>query len=401
MRLPERGIFFAIAAVTVLVSFQALSDTQSEVSVTADVHAFDAAWTGEYYVEPAVSESESESFDSFEAKRRHYLESPTIGVDEVELDENGKPLPARDAEDEGEPRPSPSPSPSATPPMPFWRIPYLNPGKDAVPFTWGWRMLPKPRPSASPSPAPLKEQAYYYYNNGVLKNATELESEGKGFIKVFRDRDEKIGGRAWGTRSMIGLIRKMAADFADRFPGRERLQVADIARKNGGKMSHGSHQNGLDADIIYVRKDRREQSPVGGYGKNGFAEQFVIHGSSKRASKGGHGKIRNVIRYSSGVSSNFDVEANFNLLLMFHKAGGVKLYFIDKVLIREMFRYADEHGLAKDADAQAMLMKLEHARSHADHFHVRLFCQAGDEKCVSANGSFRSRSTPKKKKVPK
>lgn len=394
MRLKKSALYSATAAVTVLMSFKALSQgTQyMNTSTLVDANAFDSQWSGEYYAEP--EESESAGFRSFEEKRRVYLNSPEIGTEEVEVDADGNPI--------GRPEPAvatglpqPGPSPSVRP----WYSPLRNPWDPSSgdePFSF-IKAPPKP-PVVAPSPVPSavpsgKPQAFFYYNQGSLQNGTEIESEGKGFVKVFRDRDEATGGRGWGTRTLIGLIRQMASDFADKFPGRERLQIADIARKTGGRMTHGSHQNGLDADIVYVRKNHKEQSPFGGYGKNGFAEQFVVRTSTIRKTKDAKGQTKSVKVYSLAPSANFDTEANFNLLLMFHRSGEVKTYFVDKVLIRELFRYAEAKHLSDDPEVKAMLMKLDHEASHADHFHVRLFCQDGDSKCYSVNAPAKKRTS--------
>ncbi|MBS1961850.1 MAG: penicillin-insensitive murein endopeptidase [Bdellovibrionales bacterium] len=394
----------ALAAVAVLISFKSFSqgNQYENASTLVDANAFDSQWSGEYYAEP--EEAEAPRFRSFEEKREVYLNSPEIGTEEVEVDENGNPI--------GRPEPSvatglpqPGPSPSIRP----WFVPLRNPWdltNGDEPFSF---IKPIPKPSAiAPSPLPSaipsgKPQAFFYYNQGSLKNGSEIESEGKGFVKVFRDRDEATGGRGWGTRALIGLIRQMASDFADKYPGRERLQIADIARKTGGKMAHGSHQNGLDADIVYIRKNHKEQSPFGGYGKNGFAEQFVVRTSTIRKTKDANGQPKSVKVYSLVPSANFDTEANFNLLLMFHRSGEVKTYFVDKVLIRELFRYAEAKHLSNDPEVKAMLMKLDYEPSHADHFHVRLFCQDGDSKCYSENAPARKRvsSPPPKKRAAK
>jgi len=231
-----------------------------------------------------------------------------------------------------------------------------------------------------------------YYNRGSLMNASLLANEGRGFVKVFRDRDEKEGGRAWGTRTLVGLIERVAEKFSERFPGRERIQVADIAKKRGGKTSHGSHQNGLDADIVYIRKNKKEQLPYGGYGKNGFAEQFVVRTSPSRKAKAIY-----------VPSANFDTEANFNLMKMFSSSGRVKRFFVDKVLIREFFRYSEEKKISSNPEVIEFLMKLQHVCSHADHFHMRLFCQESDTKCVSENAPSKTRlsRSQSKKAAPK
>ena len=409
MRLPKSAFYLAAAAIAVTASFQARPSGET-ANALYDENAFDSAWTGNYYVEPAEHE-ETRANSDFAAKREYYLNAPDVDVEEEELDGNGDPVPTSSAEPDDavepgtEPSPFPIPRPYASPsPTPFF-LPYPNFGDPNYP----WGTIPNPSgvtvpPTPAPSPVapvkpePAKPQAFRYYNSGSLANATQLANDGKGFLKVFRDRDEATGGRGWGTRTLISLIESTAAAFADRFPGRERLQVADIARKTGGRMTHGSHQNGLDADIVFLRKNRKEQAPFGGYGKNGFAEQFVLRTSSTKKTKDSHGKPRTVRVWHTSVSANFDVAANFAVMRMFFESGSVKMFFIDKVLIRELFRYADARKLSGDPGVRAFLASLDHAPSHTDHFHVRLFCQATDTKCVSSTAPRVSHHSSKKKR---
>jgi murein endopeptidase len=45
-------------------------------------------------------------------------------------------------------------------------------------------------------------------------------------------------------------------------PNAPRVVVGDISRPDGGRMDeHVSHQNGLDVDVYYPRRDRRARAP--------------------------------------------------------------------------------------------------------------------------------------------
>ncbi len=231
---------------------------------------------------------------------------------------------------------------------------------------------------------PTKPQSYYYYNRGSLKYSSQLETEGKGFVKIFVDRDSKIGGRGWGTNLMIGSIRQIAAEFANTFPGRERLQVGDIARKAGGPASHASHQNGLEADIVFFRKNRREQGPRDNFGKNGFSEQFKVVASKKYVTKKNSKGVpykKLIVTYK--LSDNFDTEANFELMMLWERSPYFLRAFVDDLIIREFVRYAKETGRYEEPAFQSLFKKLMHLGNHADHFHIRLACQETDKKCYS------------------
>ena len=79
-----------------------------------------------------------------------------------------------------------------------------------------------------------------------------------GVLKRSPDR----GWRRYGTQKLIDTIELIAIDYGRRFPIGPRLVVGDLSRKGGGDIDgHASHENGLDADIYYPRKDGLEAGP--------------------------------------------------------------------------------------------------------------------------------------------
>jgi murein endopeptidase len=55
-------------------------------------------------------------------------------------------------------------------------------------------------------------------------------------------------------------------EYRTEHDGAQRVGIMDLSRTHGGKfgrnfggLGHSSHQNGLDADILYPRKDATEQ----------------------------------------------------------------------------------------------------------------------------------------------
>ena len=72
--------------------------------------------------------------------------------------------------------------------------------------------------------------------------------------------------RRWGTEKLVAVTERIAADYEARYG--VRLVVGDLSRTRGGPFGpryggqgHASHQNGLDADIYYPRRDRLELPP--------------------------------------------------------------------------------------------------------------------------------------------
>jgi murein endopeptidase len=72
--------------------------------------------------------------------------------------------------------------------------------------------------------------------------------------------------RRWGTRKLIGITYRIASEYHARYG--TRLVIGDLSRTRGGHFGpefggsgHASHQNGLDVDIYYPRRDRLELPP--------------------------------------------------------------------------------------------------------------------------------------------
>ena len=106
---------------------------------------------------------------------------------------------------------------------------------------------------------------------GSLTSATKLPVEGSDFVTwdPERRRTPSPAWRRYGTDRLVRVILRVAGDYARANPGAPRLTIGDLSRRRGGRFAgrhsagslHASHQNGLDADIYYPRRDRRERAP--------------------------------------------------------------------------------------------------------------------------------------------
>jgi len=77
------------------------------------------------------------------------------------------------------------------------------------------------------------------------------------------DRVPDRGYRRYGSAKMIHLLLSVTQAFHEAHPGAARLVIGDISRYGGGPLDeHASHQNGLDVDVYYPRKDKREVAPT-------------------------------------------------------------------------------------------------------------------------------------------
>jgi murein endopeptidase len=98
----------------------------------------------------------------------------------------------------------------------------------------------------------------------------QLPAEGTHVVTVdpVRRTSPNPGWRRWGTNRLVRVLLRVAREHAAAHPGAPRLVVGDLSRPRGGRFGpefggdgHRSHQNGLDADVYYPRKDGRETIP--------------------------------------------------------------------------------------------------------------------------------------------
>jgi penicillin-insensitive murein endopeptidase len=202
------------------------------------------------------------------------------------------------------------------------------------------------------SAAPAIEQAYGFYSHGSLANPTELPPQGPGFIHLFEGLN-----RYWGTQDMVRLLTSAAKRMSERYPDGERLQIGDIAARSGGEISgHGSHQNGLDADVVYYRVNHTEQSPLAS--REDFTEPFVRQGR---------------------VTPNLDLERSWEIIKLLDETHRVGRIFVHPAIKAALCRQAQKLGEA--TEYASLLRRLRPHDGHDDHFHVRLRCPEGTTQC--------------------
>lgn len=108
---------------------------------------------------------------------------------------------------------------------------------------------------------------------GRLANGVQLPAEGRDFwtydwgLRASPNRS----WRRWGTDRLIRTLLDVLGEYRAAHPDAARVGVADLSRTHGGRfgrnfggLGHSSHQNGLDVDVLYPRRDgleRRAWSP--------------------------------------------------------------------------------------------------------------------------------------------
>jgi murein endopeptidase len=107
-------------------------------------------------------------------------------------------------------------------------------------------------------------------NRGRLLGGVRLPAAGTDFVTVdpVTMSSPNRAWRRYGTDRLVRVLLGVARDHAAAHPGAARLVIGDLSRPHGGRFGpeyggdgHRSHQNGLDADVYYPRRDGLERIP--------------------------------------------------------------------------------------------------------------------------------------------
>ena len=101
--------------------------------------------------------------------------------------------------------------------------------------------------------------------HGRLEHGVQLPEAGTDFVTwdpILRVSPNRHA-RRWGTDALIVLLDTVTREFREAHPDVPPILIADLSRPQGGPfgpryggLGHDSHQNGLDADVMYPRRDR-------------------------------------------------------------------------------------------------------------------------------------------------
>jgi murein endopeptidase len=105
---------------------------------------------------------------------------------------------------------------------------------------------------------------------GRLVNGRLLPARGPGYVS-WDPILETVPGRAWrryGTERLVRTVRRVLAAYAADRAGAPPILVGDLSRPRGGNfgpryggLGHASHQNGIDVDVYYPRRDGAPIAP--------------------------------------------------------------------------------------------------------------------------------------------
>jgi murein endopeptidase len=143
---------------------------------------------------------------------------------------------------------------------------------------------------AAPAAAQCRSQAIGTPQHGRLKCGVQLPVATDDLTTWDNalQRPFNRPWRRWGTDRLIARVEQLAAEYHAHFG--TRIVVGDLSRTNGGIFDqryggsgHNSHQNGLDADIYYPRRDRLELPPFAVADVDRIRAQWLVDRAAKRA----------------------------------------------------------------------------------------------------------------------
>ena len=106
--------------------------------------------------------------------------------------------------------------------------------------------------------------------DGRLSNGIQLPREGVDHFTwdPVLKRTPNRSWRLWGTDRLVETVLTVLSQYRTDHPDAPRVGLGDLSRPRGGNfgrryggIGHASHQNGLDVDIYYPRRDGRELAP--------------------------------------------------------------------------------------------------------------------------------------------
>ena len=125
-------------------------------------------------------------------------------------------------------------------------------------------------PAAVPEIAWRQSEAIGVPWAGRLRRGVQLPAEGADWFTWDAVRKElpSRGWRRWGTDVLVRRALRIVAEYRVANPEAPRVGIGDLSRRHGGDfgprfggLGHMTHQNGLDIDLYYPRRDGLERRP--------------------------------------------------------------------------------------------------------------------------------------------
>jgi penicillin-insensitive murein endopeptidase len=172
------------------------------------------------------------------------------------------------------------------------------------------------------------------------------------------------GDVRWGLESLVGMLDRAARSVHKQFPDAV-MSVGHLSKSGGGEIDHhASHESGRDADVGFYVKNH--------LGKPVYADHFVQFAGD------GTSKV--------WPGARFDDAKNWALVaaLVSDPQAKVTHLFVATPLRARLLAYAERVGVpaALRQRASEVMAQPHGSLPHDDHFHVRIACPVGMEKCI-------------------
>lgn len=205
----------------------------------------------------------------------------------------------------------------------------------------------KPQGKATKNPDGTETNDY-----GSLENGTALPDRAPGLKRLSPAQ------QTYGTGFMISLLQNASAEIFRRYPNLT-IYVGSISQQKGGYFNppHKSHQNGLDADILYLG-----------------LKSYV-----------------SVVNPKGEVTDKLLLQENWDYwqLLMgqrYTENGKVQsivaMILVDAAIKTKYCAWAAEKKILNLPETRLLLRTLRPTAGHDDHFHVRLRCSPYHKQCT-------------------
>lgn len=208
-------------------------------------------------------------------------------------------------------------------------------------------------------------QALGFPDEGSLRNATSLLTRQQALSKkAFFEIVAPNRNKHFATYDMAELITRTAEQLNKQFS--KMLYVANLSAQNGGELTaiingkltkHGSHQNGLDADLAYPTDLAHLKFPL------------VVR-----------------MKPREYFPKNYSVEKTYALIkfLFNQKDIPVDRFFMDQKVKDDLCTFAiakNDFENENKAQSISLFESIQHVAGHGDHFHVRIKCSKSDPAC--------------------
>jgi penicillin-insensitive murein endopeptidase len=172
------------------------------------------------------------------------------------------------------------------------------------------------------------------------------------------------GDARWGLESLVGMIDHAARSIRKQYPDAV-LSVGHLSRQGGGEIDrHASHESGRDADIGFFVHNQQNK-PI-------YADHFVPFKGDGTAPTWPGAQFDDARNWAfvASVAGNTQARATH--------------IFVALPLRTRLLQYAEKIGEppALRARAAELMAQPKGALPHDDHFHVRIACPAGMDKCI-------------------